>query len=303
MWPAPDGHLVRRIEWAPLQGEREDFRGSILFVPGRGDTYEKWLELLHDWCDEGWHVGSFDWRGQALSGRLGRDALTGHIDDFQIWIDDFAALWADWCAHTPGPHVLVAHSMGGHLALRAVAQRRAVPDALVLSAPMLGIHPVHIPSKVLHPVAKAICALGDPRRPAWKQSEKPQLRIQERSALLTHDEARYADELWWRRQRPGLEMGAASWGWIERSLASIRLLEQPGILESVNVPVLFVATRVDALVSWPAISRAATRLPQAELFSFGPECRHEILREVDAVRNRALAAIGEFLDRVVPATG
>jgi lysophospholipase len=42
-------------------------------------------------------------------------------------------------------------------------------------------------------------------------------------------------------------------------------------------------------------------LPHAEILWFGPEARHEILREVDPVRDRALAAIDDFLDRLVPA--
>ena len=37
------------------------------------------------------------------------------------------------------------------------------------------------------------------------------------------------------------------------------------------------------------------------LIAFGDEARHEILREVDPVRARALAGIAEFLDRVAPA--
>jgi lysophospholipase len=55
------------------------------------------------------------------------------------------------------------------------------------------------------------------------------------------------------------------------------------------------------LVSPAAIRRAVRRLPQGELLEFGAEARHEILREVDPVRDRALTAIDGFLDRVVPA--
>jgi lysophospholipase len=36
------------------------------------------------------------------------------------------------------------------------------------------------------------------------------------------------------------------------------------------------------------------------LLSFGDEAAHEVLREVDAVRDVAMAAIEEFLDRVAP---
>jgi len=295
-WRTRDGQEVRRIDWPVVPGAR----GSLLFMPGRGDYYEKWLESLEYWAAEGWAVSASDWRGQALSGRMGFDATTGHTNDFAGWVEDLATLWAQWVVDRPGPHVLVAHSMGGHIALRAVAEKSVQPDALVITAPMLGIHPVYIPARILHPVARLMAAMGDRRRPAWKLSEKPELIPRSRQLLLTHDDSRYDDEAWWRRARPGLGMGSASWGWIESALASIRSLEAPGLLERVEVPVLIVATRHDGLVSWPATRRAAARLPKGELVVFGKECRHEILREVDEVRDRALGAIDAFLDRVAP---
>jgi lysophospholipase len=299
-WALPDGHLLRRIDWPAAKAGA---RGSILFMPGRGDAYEKWLETLDGWHREGWQVTSADWRGQAGSGRLGKDATTGHVADFAIWVADFAALFAGWVASTPGPHVAIAHSMGGQIVLRAVAQGVVRPNALVLSAPMLGIHPAWIPARVLHPVARAIVALGDPSRPAWKGGEKPGAAPRGRSLLLTHDDSRYDDEDWWRRTHPAIGMGPASWGWVERALASIRTLERPGVLEAVTVPTLLLGTRIDGLVSWPAIRRAAARLPHGELLSFGSECRHEILREVDPVRDRALGAIRDFLNRAAPVRG
>lgn len=298
-WQTADGHSVRRIDWPVPEGAR----GSLLFLPGRGDAYEKWLESLEQWHQEGWAVSSIDWRGQALSGRLGRDGMTGHVDDFGIWIEDLVRFWAEWSSRRPGPHVLVGHSMGGHLAMRAVAERQVTPDALVLSAPMLGIHPVAVPAAILHPVARMIVSLGDSRRPAWKHNEKPQLIPNARARLLTHDASRYADEGWWRQQRPAIAMGPASWGWVERALASIRGLERKGVLESVEVPVLLLAARHDGLVSWPAIRRAARRLPHAELVDWGRECRHEILREADPLRDRAMAEIRDFLNRAAPVGG
>ena len=276
-------------------------RGSILFLPGRGDFYEKYLETLEQWHRAGWRVTAADSRGQAGSGRLGKDAVTGHIADFAIWVDDLADLWASWIAETPGPHVLAGHSMGGHLVLRALVDRRVTPDAAVLSAPMTGMNGPALPLLVLHMVARLMCAVGDPLRQAWKWSEKPGELPADRAQLLTHDPDRYADEVWWRNHRPQLVMGPASWRWVERAYASWRRIEQPGALEAVAVPVLFLSTSADKLVSHPANLRAASRLPGGELVAFGPEARHEILREVDAVRDKAMAAIGDFLDRMAPA--
>ena len=96
-------------------------------------------------------------------------------------------------------------------------------------------------------------------------------------------------------------MGPGSWGWVERGYASMRGLFAPGVLERVAVPTLILATTHDKLVAYPPIAAAAARLPKAELIAFGEEARHEILREADPVRTRALEAIDAFLDRLAPA--
>lgn len=298
-WLAADGWKVRRIDWpTPVPA-----RGSILFLPGRGDCYEKYLETLEEWSRAGWAVTASDWRGQAGSGRLGHDPVTGHIADFDIWVDDLALFWSRWKAERPGPHVLAGHSMGGHLVLRALAEGRVDPDAMILSAPMLGFAGTVLPTGLMHAAARLMKGLGDPARPAWKWSEKPGQTPASRINLLTHDRDRYEDELWWRDSRPELVMGPGSWGWVERAYASMRSLYRPGVLESVKTPVLLLSAENDRLVAASAIEQAARRLPAGELVRFGAEARHEILREADPVRNRAMAAVAEFLERTVSASG
>ncbi|MBX9885895.1 MAG: alpha/beta hydrolase [Novosphingobium sp.] len=297
-WPLLDGHLIRRISLDPPAGMAP--RGSILFMPGRADFYEKYLETLVEWAAAGWQVSAADWRGQGASGRMTADPLVGHIADFSIWISDLGALWHDWVRTAPGPHVLVGHSMGGHLVLRAVAEGAATPDALVLSAPMLGFV-TSIPQFVQQVYGKLMCRIGDPQRMAWQTSEKPGAPTDDRMSLLTHDADRYSDELWWRTARPELEIGPASWRWVERAAASIEALRAPGVLEAVAMPVLVLAAMHDALVSWPAINAAAARMPHGELVAWGVEARHELLREADPVRAQVMAATASFLDRAVPA--
>lgn len=268
-------------------------------MPGRGDFYEKYLESFEHWRGQGWQVTAADWRGQAGSGRLGADPVTGHVDDFAHWIVDLAAFWREWSAEGDGPRVLVGHSMGGHLALRAVADGvlDPLPSAVVLSAPMLDVLPERVPLILRQAIARAKCATGDPRRPAWKWSERPGEVPKLRQHLLTHDDTRYADELWWRNARPELVMGPGSWGWVKGALASIRGLESPGVLEAVQTPIFIIATTADRLVGTRAIRRAQARLPRAQALWFGAEAAHEILREVDPVRQRALAEIDQFLER------
>ena len=302
-WTAADGHVIRRIDWpGRVVGSAGSPRGSILFFPGRGDNYEKYLESLEEWHRDGWRVTAADWRGQAGSGRLAGDAVTGHIDDFSIWTDDLADFWQVWTAETPGPHVLSGHSMGGHIIMRALVDRKIKPqpDAVFLSAPMLGMNGPPLPLPMLHNVAKMMTTVGDPLRQAWKWSEKPGQLPAGRISLLTHDSDRYEDESWWREARPELVMGPASWRWVERAYASWRVLEAPGALEAVNVPVLIVSTSSDKLVSHAANVRGAARLPKGKLIEYGDEAHHEILREVDEVRGSVMRKIATFLDEVAP---
>ncbi|MEL7445242.1 MAG: alpha/beta hydrolase [Pseudomonadota bacterium] len=300
-WFAADGHEIRRIDWPGAVKQDLHPRGSILFFPGRGDHYEKYLESLEEWHRDGWRVTAADWRGQGGSGRLGNDDTTGHIDDFATWIGDLSFFWESWKATMPGPHILAAHSMGGHIVLRAVIEHQVDPDAVVLSAPMLGMAGPPLPLRFLHMAAKSMATVGDKARPAWKWSEKPGEMPARRRNLLTHDDNRYEDEQWWRDNRPELVMGPGSWGWVERAYASIKVLEAPGAMEQVQIPVQILSTSNDKLVSHEANVRAVRRLPKGELVEFGEEAHHEILREIDGVRDRVMGEIKRFLDRVAPA--
>lgn len=298
-WTLPDGWSLRRIVWGKAESaDAGASRGSILFLGGRGDHFEKYLETFEDWRQRGWQIESLDWRGQGGSGRNAPNANVGHVEDFAIWIDDLAAVFADWRARTAPPHVVVGHSMGGHLVLRALAEGRIAPDAAVLIAPMLGFTAPY-PDWLGQKVGSIMCSIGDPMRAAWKVSEKPGSPMKLRQLLLTHDEQRYADEQWWHEAVPETLLGPASWRWVERAYASFRKMAAPGTLEAVKTPLLILAASADKLVATKATVRDAARLPAATLHVYGPEAAHELLREADPVRNDALARIDAFLDGAV----
>lgn len=293
-----DGWPVRRFDW-PAAGEP---RGRILFQGGRGDFIEKYLETFAHWQARGWSITGFDWRGQAGSGRLGSDPKVGHIEHFSDWIDDLATFHDGWIRERPGPHVVMGHSMGGHLVLRALIEKRIAPDAVVLSAPMLGFDTAPWPLALVAWGARLIANRGPLDRKAWKENEKPSGPWNARISYLTSDSARYSDELWWRRHNPVLDVGPPSWQWLLEAYASTIATAAPGGLEGVAQPILIVGTDGDKLVSPQAIRRFAARLPDAEMMMFDTSVKHEVLRECDAVRDKAIALIDDFLARKAPAS-
>ena len=288
-WRAPDGWLYRRMDWPQPEGTAP--RGTLLFAGGRGDFIEKYLEAMAHWHAQGWHIASFDWRGQGASRG---DSIGGHLDSLDLLVDDFAALAADVRGQGEGrgPFVTVAHSMGGHVLLRSLAERRVEADAAVLVAPMLMINSAPVPPWAAWWSASALSWMGWSRAPAWRESDEAE-RPRSRQKFLTSCPDRFEDELFWWRAEPRYKIGAPSWGWIDAAFRSCATLTDSK-LKALNMPILFVATEADRLVAASAIRRAADLIPGARLKMFA-DAAHEILRESDKVRLEALAAIDTFL--------
>lgn len=289
-WAAPDGWPLRRFDWA-AEGTP---RGSILFQGGRGDIIEKYLEAFGHWHERGWNITAFDWRGQGGSGRLSADPNVGHASDFGLFVSDLKAFWDAWAPSAPGPRVIMGHSMGGHLVLRALAEKAIAPDAAVLIAPMLGLHAPMGWTGLGERIANLLGGTGDSSRAAWRDNEIPRAKSS-RQALLTHDVGRYEDEQYWKQVQPDLALGPPSWAWVIEAFRSTRELRDDPRLKTVQVPVLALIADKDKLVSAKLASATVDKLPDHRTLHFGKESAHEILREADKPRNRALGEIDLFL--------
>ena len=287
-WRAPDGFALRRLTWAP----RGASRGALLFAGGRGDFIEKYLEVYAWWREQGWTVTAFDWRGQ---GRSRGDIRLGNHTTFAGLIDDLAALIADWRAASPGgPHVVIGHSMGGHLLLRTLVDKAPPLDAAVLVAPMIRVNSYPMPAWLAPQIAEAMCLAGWRDETVWKLDPAHARAGGVRNRNLTGSGERYADELFWWESEPEMNIGPPSWGWLRAAYRSAEKSFTPERLAAVTLPVLFVATEQDRLVSDDAIREAAEALPNARI-EWVNGAAHEILREADPIRLDALGRIDAFL--------
>nr|WP_295370576.1 alpha/beta hydrolase [uncultured Sphingosinicella sp.] len=281
------------MDWRQPPGAAQ--RGSLVFAGGRADFIEKYLEPLGHWHSRGWNVTSFDWRGQGHS----RGTIVGgNFRDFDPLARDAGELIESVIAQTPGPHVAVAHSMGGHLLLRVLAERRPSLAAAVLVAPMLAVNSSPLPRRVGSLVARWLARLS-PERPVWRERAGLSGDGKIRQVNLTRCPDRFSDEHWWKEREPGFHLGPPSWGWLDAAFRSTARHEEEA-LRSVHVPVLLLGTDRDRLVNPRAIRRAARLLPQSELLMF-KDAAHELLREIDEVRLEALARIDRFFDAHAPA--
>lgn len=281
-WFAADGWMLRRFDWPHRQA-----KGSLLFLGGRGDFAEKYLEAFHHWHHAGWELTGFDWRGQGGSGRFLPDPLICHIPDFDLLLDDLHAIVCDWRQNHPPPHMIVAHSMGAHLALRLLTERQIALHRLVLLSPMLGISVRRLPPPAIAWAARAAVRAGFGERRIWNGDPAAQ------RGHMTSCQERHQDKLWWKAERPEIASGPASWRWLDAACASIGKLPVAR-LASIRIPALLLAAHRDPVIQMRAIRRAAELLPNGryQLLDGGG---HELLRERDALRLPVLDAIDAFL--------
>lgn len=265
-------------------------RGTVLLLTGRSEFVEKYAETLADLVDRRFAVRAFDWRGQGLSSRLLDDRLIGHVGRFEDYLDDLELMLAMVGAETPGPLLVMAHSMGAHIALRFCAERPGPAGRiarLVALSPMLRIVTRPVPYGLARLIAWAACRLGQATHPLPARAEGP-------DNPLTSDPSRAEDQAFFERIAPELALGPPSWGWLDAAFRSCTWLLARGRLEAIRLPILLAVAGTDRVVDPAVTLQAAVRLPAADFVAID-EARHEILKERDPIRARFWAAFDDFV--------
>lgn len=294
----PDGTRLRLSRWHPGADVPPPADApTILILPGRAEFVEKYAELAGDLTRRGLHVLSLDWRGQGGASRPLADVGIGHVERFDLFLDDLAACLPRLLDGVGGPVVALGHSMGGHILLRFLAERPHPFAAAILSAPMLGVRTFPLPEAGARLLARWAVAKGWAQRYAlgqlpWAAEPAPDFA----SNKLTSDPVRFARGHALCVADPTIALGGASWGWLDAALSSIHHLFTHDRLENVRLPILLLSARADGIVRPDRHDLAARLLPDCTLVPF-PSARHELLMEADPIRDKVLTAIDDFLER------
>ncbi len=291
-----DGYAMRSLTWPADQAG-----AAILFLGGRDDFFEKYDDSFAHWHARGWSVDAFDWRGHGGSPRTTDDPSVRHGAGFDRLVADLGDYAAAWRARTPGPHIVMGHSMGGHLLLRALVEGRLDVDATVLLSPMIKIRSP-LGNWLSERIARRQVARGRAHASPWAESDSDANRA-DRLAMMTSDVARYVEEQTWIDQHPDFRFGPPSWGWLADAFGSSRALRADPRLATLDQPLLLMVADHDRLTNSRAARRHVGRLAPVETRRFGRGVAHELLRERDPARRVALATIDAFIERVVAATG
>lgn len=280
---ADDGVRLRMAYWP------EGPRGAVMLFPGRTEMIEKYGRTAARLARRGFGLFVIDWRGQGLSDRLADDPLLGHVGSFDDYQRDVAA-YRTAIEHIRGkstPLYVLAHSMGGNIALRALIE--GLPArAVAFSAPMWGLALTATIRHGLELLSAAGRATGMDMHPVPGAGRE--FRLWENpfdENVLTSDAETYA---WMQAQViacPELRLGPPSLRWIGLALAECRALAaQP----SPALPAFCAYGSREKVVEPDAIEARMADWPDSRLEHFdGAE--HELLMETPPRREAFLDAL------------
>lgn len=247
-------------------------RGVVLICHGYAEHCGRYHEVAHVIVQAGWAVFSYDVRGHGQS-----PGERGYIDRFATYLDDLAAMQAAAraLAAADAPLVLLGHSHGALIALRALADERPPKVAgAILSSPFLALR-LAVPG---HQLLLARIA-------SWlapKLAQPNALRAED----LTQDKAKQAERL---ADKLCFDVATARW-FTEARAAQDYVFAHA---DRIGVPTTWLVGGDDPIAD-PARSRAVAAKIAGAKYHDLVGMRHEVFNEID--RGKVFSELSQALD-------
>lgn len=269
-------------------------RGTVCVFPGRGEFIEKYFETIRDLRERNFAVAIIDWRGQGGSSRLTADHLKSHVPSFAQYDEDLVAFMREVALpDCPAPFYALAHSMGANIILRSL-ETRTWFSKVVATAPLIGLRQKDVPWGLVRALARLFSTIGLGRMTVpftgWME-------LSHRNAennYFSSDRERIERTLNVLGAAPGLAVGRPTFGWLNAAFAAMERLDETAISGHLQAPVLIVASGNDRVVSNEASREFCRRVDNAVMVTIRL-ARHEILMEVDLLREQFWAAFDSFI--------
>ena len=280
-----DNLALRYSIWIADQRINSSANRSIVFLNGRAEFLEKHNETIQELNQKGFNVFSIDWRGQGLSSRMLPEPHKGYVESYTDYLKDLHQFISQIvCPQTQGPLAILAHSMGGHIALRYVHDHPGVVEKLILLSPMIDIVTAPFPKWLVRNMVRLLMRWGFQYRYVLGAGKSLLSKEKFRGNRLTSDPLRFMDEKKAISANPNLAVGGVTYGWLAATLDSINILIRPGYVDRIIEPVQMVIAGQDRIVSIKAPKMLCSAMVNGR-YTVIPSARHEILKETDAIRS------------------
>lgn len=272
---------------------------KIILCTGYNESYLKYSELIMNLCEMGFSVYCYDHRGQGFSSRFPDQEKKGFVDKFENYVDDLCYFFEQVSSNNHQlPIFIIAHSMGGAICSLAISEKKINPNAVILCAPMFEIMlaPYHFFELPIYFLSAFLCKLKLEKEYVFGQTDCIPFRPFENNDV-THCKSRYTV---WRKHISEIEdmqLGGPTFLWMKESIKASRKARR--LSKQNNIPILLLQAEYDTVVRNSAQDFFHKNSTHTEkiIFEFA---KHEILMEIDFIRNRALESIKNFILQKIP---
>lgn len=290
-----DTHDGLKIRFDSYHCGEKTCRGVVVVLGGRSEFIEKYREIVDQLLMRNLDVVTFDWRGQGLSGRMLPNRHKGYVETYQDYLKDLASFMDSHVLQETGrPVIMLAHSMGGHIALRYLHDHPGKVDKAVLTSPLVDIAGPAILTKAMKVIVKIVARSGFGKYYATRANDFDPSRKCFAGNRLTRDPHRFQKTIQMIIDNPDVAIGGVTFGWLDATFDSIQRMMGDGYLESVATPVKIVSAGGDEIVSIAAQKKICRRLPNCDLVII-PGALHELLIETDDVLEKFWKIFDEFV--------
>lgn len=287
-----DGLNIRSGSWTTSLPKK----GTILLLQGMGGFIEGYQETAEQLIKRGYNVITFDWRGQGGSERVTNKPTLLHVNKFILYRRDLTQ-FIDSLVQPSEPLVILASSMGGHLALRYVHDHPEKVKAIITLAPMVEIKTGSYPKPIAIGLAKTLVFLGLGERFVFGFSEHEYNKcVRAYTPERDGNKERFLNRCEQLKSQPLLATGGPSFAWLDAAFHSCNKLNRATFAKGIKTPILMIIPEKDHLVSPEAQVKLCKNIPQCEMKIY-PEAHHDVLREKNEVLEKVWQDIDEFLDK------
>lgn len=276
---------------------RDTAKNCLVILPGRTEPLEKYAEVIYDLLSrnsgENLNFYLMDHRGQGSSGRMKSPHDMGHVDRFDNYVRDLETFIANQkLDQVCDQKFLLAHSLGGGIAVAYILKNPKTFDRVALTSPMLKIMTKPYSYKVARAIVQASTGVGRGAKFAIGQKGfNPDLKFEENTFTTSPVRFKMAMDMY--EIYPVTKLGGVSNRWIlEVMKATDRMRSR---YHEINVPMRIFEAGIEVYSEPSEMEKICNQSASCKRL-FLKSAKHEVLMDKDINRNIVIEELSTFFN-------